>query len=134
MERQISLSVPSYVNEFVGGRQATFYLIKVKVSGSEWEVKRRYKEFADLRKELLTNMGNLPAMPGKTLFKVRKPEDIEKRRAGLQAFLEALVSRQDVYCNELFLSFLKVLVLLILNSSKRCFPSARLTSLVLSEK
>lgn len=80
---KIELSIPEYKNELMGGKEVTYYVIKVKCDGNKWELKRRYKEFAELKKDLATNHGGLPSMPGKTLWKIRKDDFVEKRRDGL---------------------------------------------------
>ncbi|XP_068120295.1 sorting nexin-11 [Hyperolius riggenbachi] len=57
-------------------------------------VRRRYREFAWLRKQLQKYAGlvPVPAMPGKAPFHIGNSEDfIEKRRQGLQQFLEQAV-------------------------------------------
>jgi hypothetical protein len=87
----IKLSVPEYKNELQGGKQVTFYVIKVKCDGNKWDLKRRYNEFAELKKDLAANHGNLPPMPGKTLWKINKEDFIEKRRRGLENFLQKLI-------------------------------------------
>lgn len=105
---KIELSIPEYKNELEGGREVTYYLIKVNCDGHKWELKRRYKEFADLKSNLAVNHGGLPSMPGKTLWKVRKDDFVEKRRIGLEIFLKKLTERQDIFANEYFIEFLKV--------------------------
>ncbi|XP_075767423.1 sorting nexin-11 isoform X2 [Pelodiscus sinensis] len=57
-------------------------------------VRRRYREFVWLRKQLQKNAGLVPVpeLPGKsTLFAGSTDEFIEKRRQGLQQFLEKVV-------------------------------------------
>jgi PX domain len=85
--RKITLTVPEYKNETIGGKEVTLYIIKVECDGGEWELKRRYNEFDDLKKDLAKNHGGLPEMPGKTLWKVSQDDFLDKRKAGLQNFL-----------------------------------------------
>ncbi|KAE8575051.1 hypothetical protein XENTR_v10003680 [Xenopus tropicalis] len=57
-------------------------------------VRRRYREFDWLRKRLQKNSGlvPVPALPGKLPFLVGNNDDfIERRRQGLQQFLEQIV-------------------------------------------
>ncbi|XP_053309116.1 sorting nexin-11 [Spea bombifrons] len=57
-------------------------------------VRRRYREFAWLRKQLQKNAGlvPVPTLPGKLPFHIGSSDDfIEKRRMGLQQFLEQAV-------------------------------------------
>ena len=84
---KIELSIPKHTNDLIGGKEVTYYVIKVKCEGNKWDMKRRYNEFAVLKKDLATNHGNLPSMPGKTLWKIKKDDFLEKRRSGLEIFL-----------------------------------------------
>ncbi|NWI70461.1 SNX11 protein, partial [Todus mexicanus] len=57
-------------------------------------VRRRYREFVWLRKQLQKNAGLVPVpeLPGKSTFFVGSTDEfIEKRRQGLQQFLEKVV-------------------------------------------
>lgn len=56
-------------------------------------VRRRYREFVWLRKQLQRNAGLVPVpeLPGKSTFFGSSDEFIEKRRQGLQHFLEKVL-------------------------------------------
>ncbi|KAM9005179.1 sorting nexin-11 [Sarcophilus harrisii] len=56
-------------------------------------VRRRYREFVWLRKQLQRNAGLVPVpeLPGKSTFFSNSDEFIEKRRQGLQHFLEKVL-------------------------------------------
>nr|XP_021497681.1 sorting nexin-11 isoform X2 [Meriones unguiculatus] len=56
-------------------------------------VRRRYREFVWLRKQLQRNAGLVPVpeLPGKSTFFGSSDEFIEKRRQGLQLFLEKVL-------------------------------------------
>ncbi|XP_059813745.1 sorting nexin-11-like isoform X4 [Hypanus sabinus] len=57
-------------------------------------VRRRYREFEWLRRRLQKNAGlvSLPELPGKRPFlQVGDAESIERRRQGLQQFLQSFV-------------------------------------------
>ncbi|XP_038610007.1 sorting nexin-11 [Tachyglossus aculeatus] len=56
-------------------------------------VRRRYREFVWLRKQLQRNAGLVPVpeLPGKSAFFGNSDEFIEKRRQGLQRFLEKVL-------------------------------------------
>jgi hypothetical protein len=109
MERPtIAAKVTSYVKEFIQGKETTFYVLKLKSGKSSWELKKRYSEFDALRIELLENHGNIPDMPGKSLFSLKRTDQFEKRRAGLEVFIQKCVDRQDLYSNQAFVEFLKV--------------------------
>lgn len=107
-KHNIQIEIPEYVTEFQRGDEVVLYVVKINVNGTKWELKKRYSEFSDLRTDLLQNNGNIPTMPGKTLFKLKRPDQINKRKDGLEDFLKKIVDRQDLYGNERFLEFLKV--------------------------
>jgi PX domain len=106
--QSIHLSIPESKTEKMGGKEVTYYIIKVDYDGKKWDVKRRYNDFDDLKKDLAKNNGGIPPMPGKTLWKISGPEFVEQRRVGLEKFLRKLLERQDMFGNDLFLQFLKV--------------------------
>ncbi|KAK2884482.1 sorting nexin-11 isoform X1 [Channa argus] len=56
-------------------------------------VRRRYSEFAWLRKKLQKNAGLVPVpdLPGKSFFSFSNEDFLEKRRKGLQVFLDKVV-------------------------------------------
>ena len=80
---KIDLTIPKFTKDFQRGKEVTFFVIKLKYEGQKWELKRRYKEFAELKKDLAANHGGLPSMPGKTLWKMKGADFLEKRRVGL---------------------------------------------------
>ncbi|CAL9699495.1 unnamed protein product [Knipowitschia caucasica] len=56
-------------------------------------VRRRYSEFAWLKKKMQKNAGlvPVPALPGKSLFSFSNDDFLERRRKGLQCFLDKVV-------------------------------------------
>jgi len=109
MERPtIEASIPNYVKEFIQGKETTFYVINLKANKNKWELKKRYSEFATLRTELMEQHGNIPDMPRKTMFSLKRTDQFESRKNGLEIFLQKCVARQDLYSNEAFVEFLKV--------------------------
>ncbi|KAL2125412.1 hypothetical protein VTJ04DRAFT_1777 [Mycothermus thermophilus] len=70
--------------------------IKVEtLSGSRINIRKRYSEFDDLRKKLVKTFPNfeaaVPALPPKSVLKRFHPRFLEKRRAGLQYFLNCIL-------------------------------------------
>jgi WD40 repeat protein len=61
-----------------------------------------------LNESLKPSHGNLPSLPGKTLLPVKKLEDIDKRRDGLEKYLQGLASKVDVYASKTFVHFLEL--------------------------
>ncbi len=54
-------------------------------------IEKRYSEFDDLYKNLKKVISNIPALPGKTLFKIISNEAIDKRRQELDLFLKVSI-------------------------------------------
>jgi WD40 repeat protein len=108
MDRRATVKIPIYTTEFENGKEVTFYKVELTLEGTRWEIKKRFNEFHDLQEALKKNHGNLPTLPGKTLLPVKKPEEIDKRRDGLEKYLQALISKVDVYANDNFVKFLEL--------------------------
>lgn len=108
MERLATVKIPTFSNEMDNGKEATFYKIEINFNDAKWELKKRYNAFAQLNDVLKKTHGNLPQLPEKTIMAVKKPEEINKRREGLEKYLQALVSKTDVYGNALFVKFLEL--------------------------
>ncbi|KAL2018583.1 hypothetical protein VTK56DRAFT_625 [Thermocarpiscus australiensis] len=65
------------------------------LNGSHMNIRKRYSEFDDLRKRLIQTFPNfeaaVPALPPKSVLKRFHPRFLEKRRAGLQYFLNCIL-------------------------------------------
>ncbi|EAR93569.2 PX-SNARE domain protein (macronuclear) [Tetrahymena thermophila SB210] len=85
------------------------YIIEVEKRGqNKWTLKKRYKEFDELNKNLKKLYANLPPIPGKTLFAVKDPAELEKRKQGLDNYLKQLIARPDVYHSDSMKQFLEL--------------------------
>ncbi|EGR33250.1 PX domain protein [Ichthyophthirius multifiliis] len=85
------------------------YTIEVqKTNGTKWQLKKRYKEFDELNKNIKKLYANIPAMPGKTLFKIKDNSEIDKRKQGLDTFLKQIVQRPDIFHSEFLNQFLEI--------------------------
>jgi PX domain len=103
-----AIKVPKYGKEWVQGKEVIFYDVECAVQGVSWTIKKRFSDFETLYTNLKKSHSDLPALPGKTILPISKPEDLEKRRSGLEKFLDGLVSRQDIYSNKEYLDFLEM--------------------------
>ena len=108
MNKKVTVQVPNYTREYQGGKEVTFFVIHVQAGGNKWELKRRYSEFDALRKNLMETHGNIPTLPGKSLFSMKTADQFDKRRFGLESFLKKCVDRQDLFSNQQFVEFMKV--------------------------
>ena len=77
------------------------FRIDVQAHVRSWQMWRRYSEFVDLHTELTKSVGAPPpsALPPKhALAMLRSPKNealLEERRAGLEAYLRAIISAKD---------------------------------------
>lgn len=108
MERNAKVKIPTFVTQFENGKEVTFYKVEMNLEGIRWEIKKRFNEFHDLNEALKRNHGNLPSLPSKTLLPVKKPDEIDKRRDGLEKYMQALAQKVDVYSNPAFVKFLEL--------------------------
>ena len=47
-------------------------------------------------------------MPGKTLFRIKNKDQLDKRKDQLQKFLQECINRKDIESNEAFKTFLEI--------------------------
>lgn len=106
MERNAKVKIPTFHNLIEGNKEVTFYKVEISLNGARWTIDKRFNEFHTLNESLKPSHGNLPSLPGKTLLPVKKLEDIDKRRDGLEKYMQALTERLDVYANKTFVHFL----------------------------
>lgn len=91
-KKDISLivSVLAYEQGYDNGKETTFYTIRADVNGTDKTIKKRFNKFADLQEKLAKTYDRLPELPAKTLIKLTKAIDLEKRRAALEKYLKVL--------------------------------------------
>ena len=79
----------------------TVYVFKCSMGGSEWEIRRRFRDF-DLLKQRLGKAAEHPdlQLPAKRFFGTSSETVVEERRHGLEAFLQALVKLHDPSVDE----------------------------------
>jgi len=89
------------------GSPFTVYVVTVRKEGSQWQVFRRFKEWEYLKERLQHTCGNAPPFPGKVLFGRMRPEVIETRVLGLNAFLQMVLSSPTYASSEDLVQFLE---------------------------
>lgn len=104
----VKVTITGIAQDYVKGKQKIFFVIKVEKDGNDWEVQRRFSDFDELHKQLKFHYSGIPELPGKSLFTLKKPEDIEKRRSKLEIYLRLLVQKEEYYANTKFASFLEI--------------------------
>ena len=80
----------------------------VKSGKAEWELKKRYNQFADLNVEMKSKHSSMPFMPPKTYFPLKYNHDIEDRRKKLHTYLQEIVNRVDMRTDPLFRKFIEI--------------------------
>jgi len=97
--------------------RVTYYDIKVNVGDITWSVQKRYKEFLELHNKLVReHTVTKDILPGKKIMGNKDPDFIERRRVGLEIYLQTVLSfLQKSMPDELFefLEFDKYDVILI---------------------
>lgn len=83
------------------GKDVVYFLVKViKKNCFTWTLQKRYSDFVELNKLLCQKFKGLPELPGKTYKFTKTQEDHEKRRQGLEIYLQ--VSYSSSKLNALF--------------------------------
>lgn len=100
------MKIPTFFNQIEAGKEVTFYKVEINLNGTKWTIDKRFNDFHILNESLKPSHGNLPSLPGKTLLPVKKLEDIDKRRDGLEKYMQGLASKVDVYASKTFVHFL----------------------------
>jgi WD40 repeat protein len=106
----IEISINEFGEKYIDGKTVTFYKIEIydNYSKESWFLDKRYSEIDLLHKTLSKLYPNIPPMPGKTLFKIKDRDQLEKRKKQLETFLKECAKRKDIESNETFKNFLEL--------------------------
>ena len=106
----IEISINEFGEKYIDGKTVTFYKIEVydNYSKENWILEKRYSEIDLLHKTLVKLYPNIPPMPGKTLFKVKDRDQLEKRKKQLETFLRECANRKDIVSNESYKAFMEL--------------------------
>ncbi|XP_001945341.1 nischarin [Acyrthosiphon pisum] len=86
----------------------TYYHIKVNVGGVTWSVQKRYNQFLELHKKLVNeHTVTKDILPGKKIIGNKDPNFIERRRVGLEIYLQTVLSFLQKSMPEELLEFLE---------------------------
>ena len=110
MASTIEISINEFGEKYIDGKTVTFYKIEIydNYSRENWVLEKRYSEIDLLHKTLSKLYPNIPPMPGKTLFKIKDRDQLEKRKKQLETFLKECAKRKDIESNETFKNFLEL--------------------------
>lgn len=84
--------------KFIQDEKVTYFVVRVMLGGSYWDIVRRYKEFDALRNFVETQAGSsfsFEPFPGKTLFK-SKGKSFENRKFCLNKYIESILRSECV--------------------------------------
>ena len=100
--------------ETINSKEATFpystytqYLITIDINIKKWKINRRFKEFEKLNKEISRKYSNLPSLPNKAIFSLRK-SIVEERKLNLETYLNFIVNNLNLNQNQIILEFIEL--------------------------
>ena len=110
LQSTLQVSISEFFEKYVDGKTVTFYKVEVYdiYSKENWVLEKRYSEIDLLHKTLSKLYPNIPPMPGKTLFKIKDRDQLEKRKKQLETFLKECANRKDIVSNETFKGFMDI--------------------------
>ena len=110
LQSTLELKITEYFEKYVDGKIITFYKIEIydNLSKESWTLDKRYSEIDLLHKTISKLYPNIPPMPGKTLFKIKSKDQLDKRKNQLEKFLQECINRKDIESNEAFKAFLEI--------------------------
>lgn len=85
---QLSLETKVSIPEIVNDDGVTYYSIGIQVDSVEWDVKRRYSDFAALHEKLVDEGVDRDVLPPKKLLGNKDPAFLMKRRKELETYLQ----------------------------------------------
>ena len=106
----IEININEFGERYIDGKTVTFYKIEIydNYSKESWILEKRYSEIDLLHKNISKLYPNIPPMPGKTLFKIKDRDQLEKRKKQLETFLKECAKRKDIESNDYFKTFLEL--------------------------
>ena len=110
LQSTLELKITEYFEKYVDGKIITFYKIQIydNLTKESWTLDKRYSEIDFLHKTISKLYPNIPPMPGKTLFKIKNKDQLDKRKSQLETFLRECINRKDIESNESFKAFLEI--------------------------
>jgi len=110
LQSTLEITISEFFEKYVNAKCVTFYKIEVydNYSKENWILEKRYSEIDSLHKTISKLYPNIPPMPGKTLFKIKDRDQLEKRKKQLETFLKECSNRKDIVSNESFKAFLEI--------------------------
>lgn len=106
--RTADIKISKFENGFADGKEVIFYIMEIALGGERWTLKKRYNDFHVLNEQFHESHGNLPLLPTKSFFSLKKAEELETRREGLEKFIQEIAKRLEFYSDPKFIEFIKL--------------------------
>ena len=89
------------INSFEVADEVVYFQITVSSVDESlykpWILPKRFSNFADLHANLCKKYSIVPARPKKTIFKMKKPEDLNQRRKDLEEYCNKIFAIKDLF-------------------------------------
>jgi hypothetical protein len=89
-------------------KEVVYYTIRLCCGGQKWNLAKRFNEFNDLHEAIKDKHPNLPVIPPKTYFPLKKAADIDARGKQLNDYMKEIVNRADLRSSSPFRSFIQL--------------------------
>ena len=106
----LSVIIKSYKEKNIERKSEVYFLIQIinNISNKKWEIEKTIIDFQNLYQKLFIIFPKLPPIPKETIFKITSLHILDKRKYGLQIFLQHCINRKDILLNEDFIKFLEI--------------------------
>lgn len=108
MQKTIDVHISNFESGWANGKEVTFFLLECSIDNVAWVIRKRYNDFHVLNERLHDSHSALPLIPNKSFFTLKKPQDLEKRRQGLENYITGLARRLEFYSNPVFTEFIEL--------------------------
>lgn len=110
MEIRAKVSIPSFSTlNSSDKKETTFYQLHVNVVDKEWKLSKRFREFYTFNEAIKESHPFIPEIPSRSILPVKSNEELEKRRLGLERYMQKLVCMVEMYSDQTFLEFLEII-------------------------
>ena len=104
-QEDVHLTVPTYQTQ----DGVTFYILEVRIANVKWTVKHRYNEFVELHDVLVSeHCVDKDILPPKKLIGNKTESFVEKRRVGLENYLNNVYNYLKKIMPRVFALFLEL--------------------------
>lgn len=84
------------VDKYTERAGVTYFNILLSFNEFNWNIEKRFREFEALEKVLLSKYPKMIPLGGKSMFTLKKPEEIESRRKEIENYLKFICSNKQL--------------------------------------